>query len=191
MTNPFSYRPYRIQSSIEAFEVSVHKYLHQHPEIRDILSAAILIHKNRVLLVQRAADDDFPNRWEVPGGTANKDETIVQCAIRELYEEVGLAASTVLAMVSEVVWTASDSGGSEGRDWGAWKIFCFCVMMDGAMQEMDLKIELDPLEHQAYLWATETDVRRGFCGNTSLDWITSNQPLAILAAFESARSNGC
>ncbi|KAJ5353698.1 hypothetical protein N7541_006262 [Penicillium brevicompactum] len=111
MTNPFSYRPYRIQSSIEAFEVSVHKYLHQHPEIRDILSAAILIHKNRVLLVQRAADDDFPNRWEVPGGTANKDETIVQCAIRELYEEVGLAASTVLAMVSEVVWTASDSGG--------------------------------------------------------------------------------
>ncbi|RAK88286.1 hypothetical protein BO79DRAFT_245636 [Aspergillus costaricaensis CBS 115574] len=182
--------PYRIQPSIEAFEVPVHKYLHQQPQICGILSAAILIYENRVLLVQRAADDDFPNLWEVPGGTADEDETIVQCAVRELYEEVGLVASTVVAMVSEIGWTASDSGGSDGREWGVWKVFCFLVMIDGANEESNLRINLNPREHQAYLWVTETDVRRGFHGNTSLNWISSNQPRAILAAFESARSSG-
>ncbi|KAK9430724.1 NUDIX hydrolase domain-like protein [Lipomyces doorenjongii] len=191
MTSPPQCRPYRIQASIKDFEVPVHKYLHQHPEISDILSAAILIHKNRVLLVQRAADDDFPNLWEVPGGTADRGETIVQCAVRELDEEVGLAAPTVAAMVSEYGWTASDSGGSDSQEWGVWKVFCFLVMIDGANEELDLEIKLDAREHQAYLWATETDVRGGFYGDTSLNWISSNQPQAILAAFESARSSGC
>lgn len=191
MTYPTPCRPYRIQPSIEAFEVPVHIYLHRQPEISGILSAAILIHKGRVLLVQRAADDDFPNLWEVPGGTADKYETIVQCAIRELYEEVGLVASEVIAMVSEVGWTASDSGGSASQEWGVWKIFCFSVMIDGANEELNPEIQLDPREHQAYIWATETDVRRGFHGNISLNWITSNQPQAILAAFELARSSGC
>lgn len=189
MTNLPPYHPYRIQPSIKPFEAPIHKYLHEHPEICGILGAAIVIYRNRILLVQRAADDDFPNLWEVPGGTADKDETIVQCTVRELYEEVGLVASTVVAMVSEVGWTASDSGDSNGREWGAWKVYCFLVMVDAANEESHPEIKLDPREHQAYLWVTETDVRRGFHGDTRLDWISSNQPQAILAAFEFVRSS--
>lgn len=59
---------------------------------------------NRVLLVRRASENDHSNLWEVPGGEAHEDETIVQCAVRELREEAGLEASELVDMVGEFEW---------------------------------------------------------------------------------------
>jgi 8-oxo-dGTP pyrophosphatase MutT (NUDIX family) len=45
----------------------------------------------RLLLLQRAADDDIhPGLWEFPGGGIDPGETAAQAAARELSEEVGL-----------------------------------------------------------------------------------------------------
>ncbi len=46
-----------------------------------------------MLLIQRAAHDSMPNRWEVPGGAVDDDDpSILHGAARELWEEAGLKA---------------------------------------------------------------------------------------------------
>jgi 8-oxo-dGTP diphosphatase len=48
-------------------------------------------HDGRVLMLQRAADDDIlPGAWELPGGGIDPGESARQAAARELHEEVGL-----------------------------------------------------------------------------------------------------
>lgn len=171
-------RPYRAQPAIQAFEIPAKTYISQRAGLYGIVSAAIIIHNNRVLLIQRASTDEHPNLWEVPGGSANQDETIVQCAVRELREETGLHASEVSRLVGGFDWV--DRQGSAQRDWMA---FIFLVKVDSAND-----IRLDPEEHQAYLWATEGEVQAEACGNTALEWISRNQRHAILGAFDLVRA---
>ena len=47
-----------------------------------------------VLLIQRGIDP-FKGRWAIPGGFLKMDETVEQCARRELKEETGFEAKTV------------------------------------------------------------------------------------------------
>lgn len=156
------------------WEIPIKTYLAQRPNIFGVVSSAIIIHDNHVLLVQRAADDDEPNLWETPGGTADADETGVQCAVRELREEVGLVASRVGDMIGEYEWIEDGTK--------LWRIFMFLVDVDGITRSTEIK--LDPREHQAYLWATETEVRQGICGGIRLNWISESQDKAILTAFD-------
>lgn len=102
MTNPLPSRAYRVQPPIKAFEIPAKTYISQRPGLYGIVSAAIIIHNNRVLLIQRASTDEHPNLWEVPGGVAHDDETIVPCAVRELREETGLDASEVSRLVGGI-----------------------------------------------------------------------------------------
>ena len=48
----------------------------------------------KVLLIQRG-NDPFKGCWAFPGGFINMDETIEQCAVRELEEETGLKVSNI------------------------------------------------------------------------------------------------
>lgn len=177
---------YNIRPHLKVFEITASSYLSQRVEFIGVVGAAIIIHNNRVLLLQRAPDDDGPNLWEVPGGEASKNETLVQCAVRELKEETGLEACVVLDMVGEFEWLEKrpeiDSHG-ETRN---WKIFMFMMAIKDSNEK--LEVILDQQEHQRYLWATETDIREGSCDGTRLEWISSNQIRAILAAFEMQRA---
>ena len=43
----------------------------------------------QILLVKRG-NEPFKGGWAFPGGFMNMDETVEECAVRELYEETGL-----------------------------------------------------------------------------------------------------
>lgn len=58
----------------------------------------------RLLLVQRAATDAFPNLWEIPGGSSEAtDLTIFHSVAREVLEETGLHLKRIVQQVGEGV----------------------------------------------------------------------------------------
>jgi len=54
------------------------------------VAAAVMKQENRILICQRARDDDFGLLWEFPGGKLEEGETPEQCIVREITEELGL-----------------------------------------------------------------------------------------------------
>ena len=50
--------------------------------------------KEKLLICRRPHDTVLPNYWEFPGGKCNPGETLAVCAIREVYEELGIAIRT-------------------------------------------------------------------------------------------------
>ena len=54
------------------------------------VTAAVLIHKGRILIARRPRGDRLAGYWEFPGGKLEKGETPQACLRRELYEEFGI-----------------------------------------------------------------------------------------------------
>jgi mutator protein MutT len=57
---------------------------------------AVVMRNGKVLICQRRDDDDaLPGYWEFPGGKCEAGETLEQCVIRELREEVNIDARPI------------------------------------------------------------------------------------------------
>ncbi len=54
------------------------------------VTAAIIRDKDKILICQRAADDECGMLWEFPGGKRERGETLEECIIREIKEELEL-----------------------------------------------------------------------------------------------------
>lgn len=54
--------------------------------------SVIVVHQNKILLMQRSLKDDyFPGAWGIPGGYMEEHElTLEETAIREVKEELGI-----------------------------------------------------------------------------------------------------
>ncbi|KAG6035150.1 hypothetical protein E4U41_006238 [Claviceps citrina] len=121
----------------------------------------------RVLLVQRAAHDSSPLRWELPGGAVDADDpTVLHGLAREVAEETGLRVRHVRRVVPvpgtqthQVFWNSARSK-LIGR-------FVFEVeietaatggrgVADGGPPPV---VVLDEREHRDFVWATEGEVR--------------------------------
>lgn len=61
--------------------------------------AALLLQEGRLLIYQRSAEGEFPNKWEFPGGKVEPGEDPKEALRRELLEELGIAAE-----IGEEVW---------------------------------------------------------------------------------------
>lgn len=57
------------------------------------VSAAIIFKENKVLLTRRAPGEKLAGYWEFPGGKQENNETIQECLVRELKEELNLNVS--------------------------------------------------------------------------------------------------
>ena len=51
---------------------------------------AIILNESKILVVQRGPKSSHPLEWEFPGGKVHPDETIEQCIVREIDEELNL-----------------------------------------------------------------------------------------------------
>ncbi|KAH6673379.1 NUDIX hydrolase domain-like protein [Halenospora varia] len=144
---PAEVSTFTISSPASSFNVPVKDYLASHKEYQVIVCGALVFDsQDRLLIVQRAASDFMPNLWEVPGGACDDDETILNGAARELWEESGLIANTVLHPVGGVY-----SFASPGKVW--------CKYTFEVRVESTESVKLDPEEHQRYLWVTEEECR--------------------------------
>jgi mutator protein MutT len=54
------------------------------------VAVGVLIRDAAVLITRRRDDDRFAGYWEFPGGKLEAGETLEQCVVRELWEEVQL-----------------------------------------------------------------------------------------------------
>ena len=54
------------------------------------VTAAIIKKDGKYLICQRSADDECGLQWEFPGGKLEEGETLEECIIREIKEELNL-----------------------------------------------------------------------------------------------------
>ncbi|KAF6825304.1 nudix domain protein [Colletotrichum plurivorum] len=69
---------------------------------------------------------------------------------------------------------------AKGRD--AWRKFTYLVEVEDAKD-----VVIDPEEHEAFVWATEEEVRADRSGDVEFEWTSEHQKRDILKAFEMAK----
>lgn len=73
-------------------------YSYKYPRAALTVDAVVFVKQNSniwVLLIERGRDP-YKNKWALPGGFIEMDETLEQACIRELEEETGLKVETML-----------------------------------------------------------------------------------------------
>ncbi|OTB02230.1 hypothetical protein M426DRAFT_322810 [Hypoxylon sp. CI-4A] len=159
--------------SLAAFQLSQRAYLDAHPEFTEIVVGAFVFNPDgKLLLVQRAAHDSLPLLWEVPGGSCDwEDESLLHAAARELWEESGLHAKSIVTLVGE------GSRFFVREDLRMCK-YSFLTEVEG------YDVKLDPNEHQAYVWVTEDEARRGKTSSgVEFTYTSKEQQLEVYEAF--------
>lgn len=112
-------------------------------------SAGIIMRVNeddtkQVLLIQRAADDHWPNHWEFPRGKCDhgKSENLISCSKREIKEETGLSVR-VLTLIDTFQYLA---------DKGTRLTTCYNYLCKMEPEGQEIKLSK---EHQDYKWISE------------------------------------
>jgi 8-oxo-dGTP pyrophosphatase MutT (NUDIX family) len=138
----------------------------------------------QLLLVQRAAHDTMPNRWEVPGGAVDDtDATFLEGAARELREEAGLTVTKWVRPVGLGEDGDDELSRTAGYTWlssRGLRIIGFTV----EAEVQDGEVKLDPNEHQDWTWATREEVESGECQGRKLEFTSPGRLKTILQGFK-------
>ncbi len=57
---------------------------------RPVVGVGVLVWRERELLLGRRISENQQSCWQFPGGCLEADETVIECAAREVLEETGL-----------------------------------------------------------------------------------------------------
>ncbi|HEY2811692.1 MAG TPA: NUDIX hydrolase [Rhabdochlamydiaceae bacterium] len=109
------------------------------------VAACYLERENKLLLLKRSLTSSEPGRWGVPAGKLEKGETPQQGAIRELFEETGIAldsSSKIQPLIS--LYACKPSGN--------FVYHMFKVQLD---RTPSICLSAEHLEH---LWASPADI---------------------------------
>jgi 8-oxo-dGTP pyrophosphatase MutT (NUDIX family) len=179
----FDYHP-----SVAAFAVPKQHYLAARPaaSFGYIATSTLVLDTRiasnpRVLLLQRAASDEDPNKWEPPGGACDdEDETILHAAARELGEEAGLQAARIGGLVGDPYFFTLSDGKKVCQ-------FNFAVHPRTDSATSSLAVKLNPEEHQHFVWATESEVKMRKADGMDLDFTRAEVERTVLLAFDRIR----
>ena len=106
----------------------------------DVAVKGIIIYDNKVLIIQRSADDEFgANTWECVGGKIDFGEELEDALIREVNEEVGL-----IIAVDKLLYAATFKT-NEHRQVVILTYSCTAHCNTVKLSE----------EHQRYMWANK------------------------------------
>jgi 8-oxo-dGTP pyrophosphatase MutT (NUDIX family) len=177
----FDYHP-----SVAEFAVPKRSYLAARPGASGYIATSTLVLDTRlasgprVLLLQRAASDEDPNKWEPPGGACDDDdESVLHAAARELWEEAGLQAAQIGGPVGDPYFFTLSDGKKVCQ-------FNFAVHLrtDSANSSA---VKLNPEEHQRFVWATESEVKARKADGMDLDFTRREVERTVLLAFDHFR----
>ncbi|MFD0274152.1 NUDIX hydrolase [Kitasatospora sp. NPDC127111] len=111
--------------------------------ISGFVAAAVINHDGRILFVRRNPDDYMGGLWEIPSGTVETGESILDALHRETAEETGLTIDQVTGYIGHF-----DYQNSRG---GTTRQFNFAVTVE----------KTEPVvltEHDAHQWALPTEL---------------------------------
>ncbi|KAK4236601.1 hypothetical protein C8A03DRAFT_35502 [Achaetomium macrosporum] len=165
--------PFTFPSSLAPYNIPAELYLSANPGLTGLVVSSIIIHNNRVLLIQRAAHDGFPLKWECPGGGVDTtDPTILHAVCREVQEETGLKVTTLGSKVDILDF--------EGRDGAKWRKITFLVVLDDTE---DPVVRLNAEEHRDAVWAAAGDVGSGKCEGRYIEFAYGDQKQLVMDAL--------
>ncbi|KAI1338187.1 NUDIX hydrolase domain-like protein [Xylariaceae sp. FL0016] len=167
---------FALDPSSSAFNVPLHAYMGSHPGFDGIGTGAMVFNpQGKLLLLQRAAHDSFPLRWEVPGGAVDsEDETLLHAVARELWEESGLRAEGIGEALEPAEVLVSTRG-------------LRVCKRSFIVQVNQYEVKLDPNEHEAFVWASEEEVRAKKCGEVVLEFTSPSHEQTIYNAFDTRK----
>ncbi|CAI4214501.1 unnamed protein product [Parascedosporium putredinis] len=122
--------------------------------------------EGRLLIVQRSATDYGAHMWELPGGTVDPHESVLEGrrgTPRGVWTAVDVgemrrrtARPAPLRRFRDCLRPRAGQafGGGRPEENTLWCRIAFMVEVEDYA-----RVTLDPEEHQAYLWVTETEVR--------------------------------
>jgi 8-oxo-dGTP diphosphatase len=113
--------------------------LQQDPN-KKYIAAAVIEKDGKYLIAQRGKQDEFFGLWEFPGGKVEGDETLQECLIRELHEELDIHAQ-----VGEYFCTSTFTHKDFVYDMCVFKVYSY---------EGEIKL----IEHSAIAWVTAAEL---------------------------------
>ncbi|KPM38509.1 hypothetical protein AK830_g8070 [Neonectria ditissima] len=177
---------FTFDESVSGWNVPGPQWLKANDKTWDAVASGALVFdaQGRVLLIQRAASDSMPNRWEIPGGAVDpEDASVLYGCARELWEETGLVLRHIRRVVPD---------GIDGRPGAVFtnrtgqRFYCkFSFEVDVAEGQ---DVRLDPNEHQDFVWATEEMVTKQAVGERKIPLTNSIMVNLLRKAFEMRRS---
>lgn len=117
-------------------------------KIRVCVSAIILRHDDKALLVKRSSSDSRPGEWELPGGKLEFGENPMDAVAREIEEETGVNA--LFYFPYTVTSVISDNGSKH-----TIRIYYKCWVLD-PNKEVYLSDE-----HEDYKWVDASKINLG------------------------------
>jgi 8-oxo-dGTP diphosphatase len=103
-------------------------------------SGIIVNANNKVLLCKRNNDGSLPGEWSIPGGKLEDNETPIDGAVREFYEETNLKVNSPLNLCGMLKRYTRDGKNVKGL------MYTFLMEVDGEMNP-DLENAYDGSEH--------------------------------------------
>lgn len=104
-------------------------------------TAIITDNEGRILIGQRPEGKDLAGLWEFPGGKQETDETIEQCIVREIFEELD-----VHCVVGDYLMTVSKTYAH-----GEFQLMVYKAKIKDVEN-------LKPLVHQALRWVLPSEL---------------------------------
>jgi 8-oxo-dGTP diphosphatase len=132
--------------------------------VQKVAVGALILKDNKILILQRAADDSLPGLWELPSGKKEQLENAEDALVRESKEEAGLNVNVIKPVA---VFNYKMEKESEIRD--VTQINFLCTPTN------DSDVQLS-IEHQNFAWVNPDQLN-----NYNLSKETKE---AILKAFE-------
>jgi 8-oxo-dGTP diphosphatase len=129
--------------------------------------AFIINDEGKILIVKRDKEIIFVDKWDVPGGKLDNDETLFEAISREIVEEVGLKLARIICTLS--------SSKFEGK-LGDKLIIYRNIYLCRASGEIKLSAE-----HSEYKWVAPEELRNfEFADDKDLTEIIKSLPEILL-----------